>query len=233
MDKLRSDFLQARRALARRPAYFLTCAATFALVLGANAAIFAVVSATLLLPMPFREGDRVVQLYMLPPGLSGAHQRNPPQQMDFLRARERARSMKRIEGYLPAERVLFDGKAPDVVGAAYVTPGLMTMMGAKAGRGRLLEPADERPDQHVAVLSHGYWQRVFGGDDSAVGKTLAIDGIPHAIVGVAAEGFPPAFVDAGMFTPLVADPAPAGRNPGRSVVTLAELADGATLAQAH
>lgn len=101
MDTLRSDFLQARRALARRPAYFFTCAATFALVLAANAAIFAVVSATLLRPMPFRAGDRVMQLYMLPPGLSGAHQRNPLQQMDYLRVRERARRPPASRRVLP------------------------------------------------------------------------------------------------------------------------------------
>ena len=232
MDKLRSDFLQARRALARRPAYFLTCAATFALVLGANAAIFAVVSATLLLPMPFRAGDRVMQLYMLPPGLTGAHQRNPLQQMDYLLVRERARTMTRIEGFLPAERVVVEHGEPAVVKAAYVTAGLMPMMDAAALRGRVIEPADAESGRDVAVLSHRYWERSFGGED-VLGRTLTIDGVAHVIAGVAAPGFPPQFIDADVFTVLVPSPALLGRNPSRSVVTFAELADGATPAHAH
>lgn len=232
MDTLRSDFLQARRALARRPAYFFTCAATFALVLAANAAIFAVVSATLLRPMPFRAGDRVMQLYMLPPGLSGTHQRNPLQQMDYLRVRERARTMKQVEGYLPAERVVVEAGEPAVVKTAYVTAGLMPMMDARAARGRVIEPADGEPGRDVAVLSHAYWQRSFGGED-VVGRTLTIDGIAHVITGVAAEGFPPPFLDADVFTVLVPSAEVLGRNPSRSVVTVAELADGATPAQAH
>ena len=232
MDTLRSDFLQARRALARRPAYFFTCAATFALVLAANAAIFAVVSATLLLPMPFRAGDRVMQLYMLPPGLTGAHQRNPLQQMDYLLVRERARTMKRIEGFLPAERVVVENGEPAVVKAAYVTAGLMPMMGAAAVRGRVIEPGDAASGSTIAVLSHRYWERSFGGED-VLGTTLTIDGIAHVIAGVAAPGFPPQFIDADVFTVLVPSAAVLGRNPSRSVVTFAELADGASPAQAH
>lgn len=80
------------------------------------------VSATLLLPMPFAAGDRVMQLYMPPSGLTGAHQRNPLQRMDYLLVRERARTMRRVEGYLPAERVVEHGE-PAVVKAAYVTAG--------------------------------------------------------------------------------------------------------------
>jgi predicted permease len=232
MDTFRADFLQARRALMRRPAYFFTCAATFALVLAANAAIFAVVNATLLLPMPFRAGDNVMQLFMLPPGLTGAHQRNPLQQMDYLRVRERARTLKQVEGYLPAECVMIENGEPAVVKTAYVTPGLMTMMGAAAARGRVIDDKDAEPGRHAAVLAHRYWQRAFGARD-VLGQTVTIDGVAHVITGVAAPGYPPAFIDAEVFTALVADPAPLGRNPSRSVLTFAELADGATPAQAH
>lgn len=232
MDTLRADFLQARRALSRRPAYFFTCAATFALVLAANAAVFAVVSATLLLPMPFEAGDRVVQLYMLPPGLTGVHQRNPLQQMDYLRVRERARTMTRVEGYLPAERVVIENREPAVVKTAYVTPGLMAMMGADAAAGRVIDAADAEPGRQAAVLSYAYWQRAFGGED-VLGRTLTIDGAAHVITGVAAPGFPPPFLEADVFTALVPSAEPLARNPSRSVVTVAELVDGATVDQAH
>ena len=82
----------------RRRAYFVASSVTLALVLGANAAIFAAMSATILRPMPFADGSRVVQLFMQPPGLDAVSARNPLQQMDFLRFRERARTMTRLEG---------------------------------------------------------------------------------------------------------------------------------------
>ena len=112
MRKFTLDLRHAWRALRRRRAYFLTAASTLALVLGANAAIFAVVSATLLRPMPFVAGDRVVHLFMMPPGLTDQSQRNPLLQMDLVRVRERARTLKRIEGFLRGDRVVLQGALP-------------------------------------------------------------------------------------------------------------------------
>jgi putative ABC transport system permease protein len=231
MARFITDLRHAWRALARRPVYFLTCAGTMALVLGANAAIFAVLSATLLRPLPFRAGDRVVQLFMLPPGMSAAHQRNPLQQMDVVRFRERARTMRRIEGFLRADRVVTGAGEPTLVKAAYVTPGLFEIMGITAAAGRTFTAEEEQPGRAVAIVSQGYWQRVLGGG-TALGASVVIDGIAYEIVGVMPNGFPPAFLEAEVFTPLVPNATPAGRNPLRSVVSVAELADGATVAQA-
>jgi putative ABC transport system permease protein len=230
MDKLRADLLHAWRSLMRRRAYFLTCAATFALVLGANAAIFAAVSATLIRPLPFTAGDRIVKLYMLPPGMSEAHQRNPLQQMDLVRFRERTRTMKRIEGFLRAERVVTGAGEPALVRAAAVTPGLLEMMGITTVSGRVFRPEEASPGGTVAMVTERYQRS--RGTEGAVGSTLTIDGTSYTIVGVTPEGFPPPFLEADVFIPLVADPTPTGRNPLRSVVAIAELADGATVAQA-
>ena len=98
---MRFELGQAWRSLRQRKAYVLTCAMTLALVLGANAAIFAVVNATLLRPMPFAAEGRVVQLFAQPPGTTSVLQRNPLQQMEVPRLRERARTLARLEGFLP------------------------------------------------------------------------------------------------------------------------------------
>lgn len=231
MTAFASEMRYAWRSLRRRPAYFITCAGTLALVLGANAATFAVVSATALRPLPFAAGDRVVQLFMLPPGMSERHQRNPLQKMDVVRFRERARTMTRIEGFLRADRVVAGATEPLLVKAAYVTAGLFPMMNVEPVAGRRFTPEEEGPGHHTAIVSDGYWRRVLGGGD-VLGRPLVIDGVPHTIVGITPEGFPPVFLDADVFTPLTLDPTPAGRNPLRSVVTVAELADGATVSQA-
>jgi len=230
MAKIRADLLHAWRSLRRRPAYFLTCAATLALVLGANAAIFSVVNATLLRPLGFSAGERTVHLFMLPPGLTEAHQRNPLQQMDVARYRERMRSLKRLEGFFLTDRVVHDGGEPHVVKGGGVTPGLLDMVAMPMRSGRQFLREEGEPGHAVAIVTAGYWRRVLGSQD-VVGTTMTIDGVPHTIVGVA-SGAPPSFLDAEIFTPLVVDPTPLGRGPVRTVVAVGELSDGATLTRA-
>src|SRR5690349_8121170 len=92
------EFRQAWRSLLQRKAYLLTSAGTLALVLGANAAIFAVVNATMVRPMPFVTDGPVVHLFVQPPNTTAASQRNPLQQMEVPRLRERARTLRRVEG---------------------------------------------------------------------------------------------------------------------------------------
>ena len=231
MGRFTTEIRYSWRSLLRRPAYFVACAGTLALVLGANAATFAVVSATVLRPLPFTAGDRVVQLFMLPPGMTQPHQRNPLQQMDVVRFRERVRTMTSIEGFLRADRVVAGAAEPVLVKAAYVTAGLFPMMGAEPVAGRRFTREEEQPGRHVAIVTDGYWRRVRGGGE-ILGTPLVIDGVPHTVVGIMREGFPPVFLEAEVFTPLALDATPAGRNPVRSVVTVAELAPGATVAQA-
>src|SRR5215213_132769 len=118
------ELRHAWRSLLQRKAYFFTCAATLTLVLGANAAIFAVVNATLLRPMPFTTKGEVLQLFDQPPGTTDALQRNPLQQMEVSRLRSTARTLARIEGFLLSERVVTRNGQPGVSQSAAVTPGL-------------------------------------------------------------------------------------------------------------
>jgi putative ABC transport system permease protein len=230
MRKLPMDLLHAWRSLLRRRAYYFTASSTLALVLGANAAIFAVVSATLLRPMPFAAGDRVVNLFMSPPGMADVSQRNPLLQMDLTRFRERARTMKRIEGFLRADRVVLRGAEPTVVPGAAITPGLIEMMQIRVALGRAFLPEEGEPGHDVVLVTDGYWRRELG--EGPVGTSIVVDGRPHTLVGVLADNFPENIVTGDVFVPLVANAAPAPRNISRYVVTFAELADGASIAAA-
>ncbi len=232
MTRFAKEVRQAWRSLLRRKAYFLTCAATLTLVLGANAAMFAVVNATLLRPMPFTSSGEVVHLFVQPPGTTSAPQRNPLQQMEVPLLRERARTLKRLEGFYLSERVVTKDGEPAAAQTAAVTPGLFPMMAAPLELGRSFLQDEAEPGHLVAVISDRYWRDTLGSGD-VLGSSLVIDGQPHAIVGVLAPAFAAPFLDAQIFTPLVASPEPQPRNPPLTVQGLAELAPGASIAQAR
>jgi putative ABC transport system permease protein len=230
MTMLAQELRQSWRSLLRRQAYFFTCAATLTLVLGANAAIFAVVNATMLRPVPFATRGEVVHLFTQPPGTTSVPQRNPLQQMEVPRLRERARTLARLEGYFPSDRVITLNGEPAVAPAAGVTVGLLPMMAAPIARGRAFLESEAGPGQFVAVITDRYWRETLGAGN-VLGSSLVIDGQPHTIVGILAPAFGVPFLDAHVFTPLYANPEPQPRAPPRTVVALAELAPGVSIAR--
>jgi predicted permease len=159
-------------------------------------------------------------------------QRNPLQQMEVPRLRERARTLARLEGFYPSERVVTIGGEPGVVRGAAVTPGLLTMMDAPITLGRSFTSAEGEPGHFVAIVTDRYWHDTLGGQP-VVGTSLILDDQPHTIVGVLSPGFAVPFLDAQVFTPLVLSPEPKPRTPTLSVVGLAELAPGVSLEQAR
>ncbi len=230
MVSLSPELFQAWRSLRHRPSYFLTCGVTLTLVLGANAAIFAVVNATMLRPMPFAISGEPLRLFAQPPGTSAAADRNPLQQMEVPRLRERLRTIARLEGFFPSERVILRSGEPDVVAAAAVTPGLLPMMAAPLTQGRWFTDAEGTPGHRVAIVTDRFWRDTLGAGQ-VLGESLVIDGMAHSIVGILAPGFSaPFFNGAQVLTPLVPSPEPQPRAPPRSVVGLAEIAPGSTFA---
>jgi putative ABC transport system permease protein len=235
MDTLRVDILHVARSLGRRPAYVIACVGTLALVIGANAAIFAVVNATLLRPVPFAPGERTLAIYLDPPGTKEVRHRNPLHPIDLVRFRERSRTMTRFEAFTLREKALTGDGEPEVVKGALVTHGFFAMMGVTPRLGRGFRADEDRPRSGVAILAHGVWQRRFGSDPAVLGSRLLLDGEPHTVIGVMPDTFPPPFLDAEVFTPFgitdafVADPA---NNVSTYVVTVGELRAGATVRQA-
>lgn len=232
MATFAKELKQAWRSLSQRKAYFLTCAATLMLVLGANAAIFAVVNATMMRPMPFATNGEVAHLFVQPPGTSAAADRNPLQQMEISRLRERARTLARLEGFFLSERVVILGGEPGVAQTAAVTPGLFPMIAAPIELGRSFSSSEGEPGQFVTVITDRYWRDALGAGN-VLGSSLVIDGQPHTIVGILSPTFAVPFLDAQIFTTLVANSEPQPRNPPLTVEGLAELAPNASIAQAR
>jgi putative ABC transport system permease protein len=224
---------QAYRGLLRRPAYTAASVGILALVIGVNAALFAAINATLFRPIPLKSGERTVNLYLMPPGLSDPKYRNPLHAIDLVRFRERCRTLSRIAALTTAERVLGTGADPVVVSTGAVSAEMLQLATAAPSLGRTFTVDEETRKEPLIVLSHGAWQRLFGGEATVLGRTVQLDGDPHTIVGVMPAGFPPPFLQADLWTPLgIRTTAPIDQA-RTNIVTIAELAPGATPAQAH
>lgn len=186
IDTLLQDLRYAARTLRRRPAATLVILVTLALGVGANAAIFSVVNAVLLRPLPFRDPDRLVSLRETLPD-EGAI---PVGYRTY--AEWRAQSGAAFEGvaaYFDTAYNLEGGGEPERVTAMVVTPDYFDVVGVRPLLGRAFTPEDTRDGvPRVAVIEHGLWQSRFGGSTAALGQKLRLDSAEYEIVGVMPPG---------------------------------------------
>ncbi|WP_223635962.1 ABC transporter permease [Corallococcus sp. EGB] len=204
MAPLLQDLSLALRRLRRDPLFTLVAVATLALGLGANVAIFSVVHAVLLRPLPMRDDARLVRLFSV--GRQGPGPTSPP---DLLDLREQTRAFEGLVGVAPARVTLgADGAEPSPmkVQTAIVTADFFQVLGPRAQLGRALQPGDDAPGApQVAVLSHALWQRRFGGSPDVLGRAVNLGGpLPWTVVGVMEPGFDfPSHAE--LWTPMVRD----------------------------
>lgn len=185
LDDVRRDVGYAMRALQRAPAFSSVAVMTIALGIGANTAIFSVVEALLLRPLPVREPHELVQL-------TGTNE-GRPMAFSYPLVREIARRglFESVFGFgRGATATIGDPGALEVATVATVTGAYYDTLGLTPLAGRLLRTSDDEPGAApVMVLSHGYWQRRFGGDPGVVGRSITYEGVPVTIAGVSPAGF--------------------------------------------
>ena len=203
MASLFADFRYAVRVLLKSPAFSAVAVTALALGIGANTAIFSVVNAVLLQPLPYPEPERLIRgCRQYPSGL--ACNASIPKFLTW----SRAQSFESIAAYDFAGPGLNleGGERPEQVRGIHVTAGYFRVFGVAAAIGRTFTAEEDRPGgPPVAVLAHGLWNTRFGRDTSIAGRAITLNGEPFTVVGVLAEGFhpnPPADV----FIPLQADP---------------------------
>jgi hypothetical protein len=172
----------------RSPGFAVAAVVTLALGIGANAVIFSLINVISLKPLAFRDPTRVA--FVLGWDLE---ERDIPFNLrigDYLDLEQRAQSLDALSAYTYLSATLTGGDIPERVQAYRVTPNTFGMLGVPAALGRAFEPDDVRGGRDdVAVISHGLWQRRFGGDISILGRRILLNGRPHEIVGV----MPPPF----------------------------------------
>ena len=221
----------ALRMLARRPGLTAGRIFTVTIVVTAVSAVFTVANATFLRPLPFPHADRLVRLYLQTPGRPEFKDANPLTPLQLERYRERIRSLERIEGIWSAERALTGDGEAEAVPAGRVSAGFFALFGGQLEAGRVFTEQEVAIDEKVVVLSHALWTRRYGADRGVIGRTLVIDGEPHAVIGIMRADFEPAFVPSQLWTPL-STRNPMARTSLTSVVTHGLLPAGGSLTQA-
>src|SRR5262252_7134035 len=186
MTTLLQDLRYAARTLVKTPGFTAIAIATLALGIGANTAIFSVVHAVLLRQLPYPEPDRLVvmrerHIHHCCMGVAWP---------TFLDWRIQSRSFSGLAGFR-ADHVMLSGLGePEMIRSAQVSAEFFSLLGVRPALGRFFDAADDKPGAPpTLILSFGQWKRRFGGDPSAVGRTVDIDAVPYTIVGVAPPSF--------------------------------------------
>ena len=190
VDELGQDIRYAVRVIRRNPGFGVAAALTFALGIGASTAIFSVVHGVLLRPLPYKDPDRLVVLWERQPGRG--NDRNVVSVPNFEAWRSRARSFDGMAALVPLPATIGVAPNPEHVMGAEVSPGYFETLGVSPALGRTFASSEEQNGgADVIVLSDGFWRSHFGGDDQVIGRTLALDGRLHTIVGVMPSNFDP------------------------------------------
>jgi len=179
------DFRQACRQLARTKGFTAAAALTLALGIGASTAVFSVLDAVVLRPLPFAEPDRLM-------AFRPADARGIPHLLsypDFFDYRKQNQAFEHLVSYRDADFTLTDPQPPIQVPGQIVSWDLFLMLGVQPQLGRGFLPQEEEPDAHAVVLSHSLWTKRFGGDKGLLGKPVRINGTLFTVVGVAPAGF--------------------------------------------
>jgi predicted permease len=246
MDRLAQDVRYALRSLRHRPAFTVTAIVTLAVGIGANAAVFTMVDALLLRPLPFGpRSDRVVSLHSTHPTQAEDWPDSRLSFPDFADIRRSTRLMEDVAAYGSRNFTLAAEEEAERIRGGSVTPNLFPLLGAQPILGRQFRPEEAQPPgfESVVMIGHGLWERRFGSDPGIVGRTIRVNQRPLTVIGVMPTGFRfPERDD--LWVPYRQDDAPRDRRtlavvgmlrPGVSLPQLqSELdATAASLAQSH
>jgi putative ABC transport system permease protein len=183
LEEFRDDVKFAIRQLRRAPAFTFVAAITLALGIGANSAIFALVDATLLRPLPFPDPERLVMVWER----NATSLRGGVAPLNLLDWNERNRTFDLMAGFIPSVGGMVmsgaDGTA-ETVPRQWVLAGIFEVLGIRAIVGRTFLPSDDSQRSNVVVLSEGFWRTRFNADPSVVGRDIRLDGSLYTVVGV-------------------------------------------------
>ena len=226
-----ADIAYFGRSVAKSPGFFSIAIITIALGIGANTAIFSVINAVLLRPLPFQDPDRLVRLFET----EAAPGRYPFAGPDYLDWQAQNRTLAGSALFAWNKRVNVSGQGqPESALVEEAEATFFTVLGVQPMLGRTFNPADGSGNSSntIAVLSYGFWQRHFGGDPAVLNKQVELDARPFTVVGVMPAWFNyPRNVE--IWTPLDMSPAKLGPRGSHSYQAIARLKPGGTVAQAQ
>jgi predicted permease len=189
MQTLLQDLRYGARMLLKQPGFTLIAVVTLALGIGATTAIFSVVNAVLLRPLPYPDSEAPMQVGR---AFSGSAQVSDlsPQKFVFLREQMPAFDALAATQSLGANLILSDESQSEYISGVSVTADFLRVLGVAPASGRGFTAAEDSPDgERVVILSDGFWRRRFGADEKLIGQTLRINQRAHTVVGILPSGF--------------------------------------------
>jgi putative ABC transport system permease protein len=209
MGTLIQDVRYAVRVMLKQPMFSAIAVIALALGIGANTAIFTVVNAVLLRPLPYDDPDSLVWLWDTQPQLATA----PASLPDFIDWRDQNHSFEYMAAYQGGNMFIDDGNGARDVSVGIVTPDFFPLFRVKPILGRTFSEEETQPGRfRVAVLSQALWQRQFGADPNVLGQSVQLSGAAYTIIGVLPAGFSYPY-EAELWRPFLIDPKQLNRGP--------------------
>jgi predicted permease len=230
MDTLVSDIRYGFRLLRKAPAFAFITILTLALGIGANTAIYAVVDAVLIRPLPYQSPDRLVMVWEDASDIS--FPRNTPAPGNYFSWKE----MNRVFTDMAATRgaianLTLNGPPEQVIGRR-VTANFFSVLGVKPVLGRSFSDEEDKAGAPVTLISYGLWQRRFGGNPNVVGSEILMNGSTRTVIGVMPRGFSFRNRDNDFWNPAQFTPAEIATRTSHYLNVVARLAPGVSLEQA-
>jgi predicted permease len=235
-DELARELRYAARLLRKSPGFAVTALLTFAICLGANLTIFAVIDSVLLRPLPFPDADQLVTVFNTYP--KAGVERDGSSLTNYYERRGHIPAFASVAIYRYGTAIIGETGSTERVQATRVSPDFFSTVGAGPVMGRsFTEDETTYQTDRVVILTDAYWREHYNADPHVIGKLIRVDGLPRTVIGVLAPGFRFLSSEARLYFPLASraeDRGPLQRHSGGNVTQMiARLRPGATLAQAQ
>ncbi|MDQ3803874.1 MAG: ABC transporter permease [Acidobacteriota bacterium] len=226
------DLRYGLRTLLKNPGFTAVAVIALALGIGANSAIFSVVNAVLLRPLPYRDPDRLVMVWE--ENTKAGYPRDTPAAANYIDWRDQNQVFEGMAAIADVSFNLTGAGEPERLDGRRVSASLFPLLGVEPHLGRAFLPEEDQPGANrVAVLSHGLWQRRFGADANIAGKPLTLNGESYEVVGVMPPHFQFPSREDELWVPIAFTPQEAASRGRHYLQVLARLKPGVTLGQAQ
>ena len=232
LEATMQDVKYGARRLRRQPAFTLIAVLTLALGIGATTAIFSVANGLLLRPLPYPGADRLVMVWMDNARIGLREDWHSYPNYDDYRTRNT--TLQDLAIFNSTSRTVSGAGEPERLQGAHASPNLFTVLGVPAFRGRTFTDAENAPGaSNVVVISHGFWMRRFGGEDSAIESTIQLSGRAVRIIGVMPPGFDFPAKDTDFWVPTAPSEAQRGARGSFWLQSIGRLKPGVSAEQAQ
>jgi putative ABC transport system permease protein len=199
LEELARDVRYALRTLHKSPTFTTTAAATLALAIGANTAMFSVLNAVLLRPLPYRSPEQLAMLWTEDPTQNLREGRSALWNVE--QWRDHSQSFADMATFDSVSTTLTGAEGAEQIVGASISPNLLSLLGVQPVRGRNVSNEETEQGKRLVLISHRFWHARFGGSNEAIGATLVLNGLPSQIIGILPADFRIARFDADVWEP--------------------------------